>query len=319
MSALLENKAEAKLQTIASRSFHLHMAYACLVLVVVTWIACRLTSTEIPRVADFAIGMVFACSVILTIAIFWHERGKTNLRDSILTLPWAIFLAGTMPLLVVAAAKSNMPLQDSSLLRADQFLGFNVPKIMAWSSHHWIGILVNHAYPLLSPLITLSVLLPAFTGKVENAQQFLITNLIAFAVGLPLYALLPAIGPWYGYGIPPTPDQLHLQTAVLSFRGPGHPWSQLGGIVCFPSFHVIWAIACVGALWGYRFLRIPVGLLAAMIICSTVTAGWHYFIDVLGGVTIAALSLFAARYYTRKNSVDNQRLEVAGLCEATPI
>jgi membrane-associated phospholipid phosphatase len=319
MSALLENKGEAKLQTSATRSFHLHMAYACLVLVVVTWISCRLTSIEIPSVADFTIGMVFACAVVLTISIFWHEKGKTNLRDSILTIPWEIFLAGTVPLLVLAAAKSNMPLRDASLMHADQLLGINVPKIMAWCSHHWIGIFVTRTYPLLSPLITVSALLPAFTGKVHNAQQFLIANLIAFAIGLPLYALLPAIGPWYGYGISPTHDQLQLQSAVLAFRGPGHSMSQLTGIICFPSFHVIWAITCVAALWGYRILRIPVGLLASMIVVSTVTTGWHYFTDVLGGVAIVAFSLFAARCYLRKSRSSDHRLEVAALCEATPI
>jgi membrane-associated phospholipid phosphatase len=311
MSVLLENKAEAKLQTSASRSFHLHMAYASLVLVLVTWIACRLTSIEIPSVADFAIGMVFACAVVLTIAIFWHEKGKTNLRDSILTLPWAIFLAGIVPLLVLAAAKSNMPLQDSYLVRADQLLGINVPKIMTWSSRNWFGILANQTYPLLSPLITASALLPAFTGKVENAQKFLIANLIAFAIGLPLYALLPAVGPWYGYGTPPTPDQLQMQAAVMLFRGPGHPISQLAGIICFPSFHAIWAILCVAALWGYRFLRFPVALLVAMIVCSTVTTGWHYFTDVLGGVVIAALSLSAAQYYICKGRLNRPGLEVA--------
>jgi membrane-associated phospholipid phosphatase len=87
----------------------------------------------------------------------------------------------------------------------------------------------------------------------------------------------------------------------------------LGGMICFPSFHVIWAILCVAALWGYRFLRIPVALLAAMIILSTVTTGWHYFIDVLGGVVIAALSLSAARYYMRKGKLDAHELEGASL------
>ena len=76
MSVLLENKAEAKLQTGAAPRLHLHMAYASLV--VIAWIACRTTAIEIPRMADFVIEMAFACAVVLTVIIFWYRKGKTN-------------------------------------------------------------------------------------------------------------------------------------------------------------------------------------------------------------------------------------------------
>ena len=107
----------------------------------------------------------------------------------------------------------------------------------------------------------------------------------------------------------PTPHQIECQTALLLFRGAGHPASQLDAIVCFPSFHVIWAIFCVAALWGFRFLRIPVSLLAGMIIISTVTTGWHYFIDVLGGIVIAGLSLAIAKACTEASKDCRQRVK----------
>jgi membrane-associated phospholipid phosphatase len=205
----------------------------------------------------------------------------------------------------LAAAMFNMPLQDAHLARIDESLGIHVPKITLWASHHWLGMLINRTYPLLGSLMTVSVLLPAFTGKVENAQQFLVANLIAFAVGLPLFALFPAIGPWYGYGVTATPGQMQCQAAILLYRGPGHPVSQLAAIICFPSFHVMWAIFCAAALWDFRFLRIPVAVLSTMIVVSTVTTGWHYFTDVLGGVVLAGVSLSVAKHYIRKNSLDS--------------
>ncbi len=202
-----------------------------------------------------------------------------------------------------------MPLQDAHLVHLDQLFNVNVPGIMSWASHHWLGTLINRTYPLLNPLLIVSALLPAFLGKVKNAQQFVVANLIAFAIGLPLFALLPAIGPWYGYAIPPTPDEMQCQAAILLFRGPGHLVSQLAAIICFPSFHVIWAILCIAALWGFRLLRIPVAIFGTMIIFSTLTTGWHYFVDVLGGIMIAAISLFLAGYYTRKTKFECKRLE----------
>jgi membrane-associated phospholipid phosphatase len=218
-------------------------------------------------------------------------------------------LAATLPPLVVAIAKLDLPLQDSHFARVDELLGIGVPRITSWSSHHRVGALVNRTHPLLSPLLTLSVFLPALAGKTKNAQQFVMANLVAFSLGLPLFAFLPAVGPWYGYGFTPTPDQIECQRALLFFRGAGHFASRLDAIICFPSFHVIWAIFCVAALWGFRFLRIPVSLFAGLIIISTVTTGWHYFIDVLGGIVVAGLSLAIAKACIETSKDRSQYLE----------
>jgi membrane-associated phospholipid phosphatase len=75
------------------------------------------------------------------------------------------------------------------------------------------------------------------------------------------------------------------------------PLSQGAGIICFPSFHVIWAILCAAALWGFRPLRIPIALLSGTIVVSTMTTGWHYFSDVLAGVVIAVLAIAIAKVY----------------------
>ncbi len=309
MSVLLKEAAKPQISSRSALNFHLYMAYACSTLLLIDWLVSQLTSLQIHGVWNLVIGIAFASIVVFTIAIFWHEQGKTNLRDSILTIPWALFLATALPLLVLAAARFNMPLQDAHLARIDDSLGINVPKITVWASHHWLGTLINGTYPLLSSLITVSVLFPAFTGKVESAQQFLVANLIAFAIGLPLFALFPAIGPWYGYGVPANPGQMQCQAAILLYRGPGHIVSQLVAIICFPSFHVMWAIFCAAALWEFRLLRIPAAVFSTMIVFSTVTTGWHYFTDVLGGLVLAGVSLSVANHYIRKNRLEDRRLE----------
>ena len=310
---VLEKTAEPQVQPRASACFHLHMAYACSALLLIEWSLGSLNSVQINNVPSLALGIFFACAVVFTLAIFWHEHGKADLRDSILTIPWVFFIAAVLPLLVLIAGRSTMPLQDLHLAHLDESLGADVPRIVSWSSHHWLGMLINKTYPLLSPFMLLAVLLPAFTGKTENAQQFVVANLIAFAIGLPLFALLPAIGPWYGFGVPPTPGEMQCQAAIMLLRGPGHQVSQIAAIICFPSFHVIWAILSAAALWGFRLFRIPVALFTTMIVISTVTTGWHYVTDVLGGISIASLSLFAASRYTRMNRFQEQPLCGASL------
>jgi membrane-associated phospholipid phosphatase len=133
----------------------------------------------------------------------------------------------------------------------------------------------------------------------KHAREFLLANFAAFAIGLPLFALLPAVGPWYCYHLAANPAQAACWAQLLALRVPG-PYifqEQAAGVVCFPSFHVVWAILCASALWGFRPIRIPVALLSLMIIVSTLTTGWHYFSDVLGGIVIAALSMAIARVY----------------------
>ena len=88
--------------------------------------------------------------------------------------------------------------------------------------------------------------------------------------------------------------QLAIQ-AVLEVLG-----SQEAGVVCFPSFHVAWAIFFVAALWGFRWLRIPAVIVSAMVILSTMTTGWHYFVDVLGGIVLAVISIVFAKRLTSR-------------------
>jgi membrane-associated phospholipid phosphatase len=71
------------------------------------------------------------------------------------------------------------------------------------------------------------------------------------------------------------------------------------GVVCFPSFHVIWAILGANALWCFKPLRIPVAILSTLIILSTMTSGWHYFVDVLAGLLVAAAAIAASRALSR--------------------
>jgi membrane-associated phospholipid phosphatase len=193
----------------------------------------------------------------------------------------------------------NIRLQDEFFARLDHSLGIYVPGIMEWSSHHWFGNFVNRTYPLLFPMLLVSYFLPALTGKVRAAQQFITSNLIAFAVSVPLFGLFPAVGPWYGYHLPANPTMAACQLSLFHLRAPGPYSLQLYGVVCFPSFHVIWVLLCANSLWCFKPLRIPVAILSTLIILSTLTGGWHYFVDVLAGLLVAAAAIAASRALSR--------------------
>jgi membrane-associated phospholipid phosphatase len=291
--------ARRRIQSSIDADFHIRMAYGSLAVLIVSFVGCRLTSIH-TDVSGYLIATAAAFAMVTPLPIYWHEKKRTALRESTLVIPWELLLAAILPFPVLIAARLRMPLQDLLFGRLDESLGVSIPGIVAWANQHWLGTAINSSYPLLQPLMVVAALVPALTGKVKHAREFLLANLLAFAIGVPMFGLLPAVGPWFFYHLPPNSAQAYCWAQLQLLRLPDNFvfGSQGVGVVCFPSFHVIWAILSAAALWGFRPLRIPIALLSAMIIASTLTTGWHYFSDVLGGIAVAAISMAIAKVYS---------------------
>ena len=300
---------QASAQTTASRAlafigvFHLRMALAISALLIISLAGCARTGIELPGLSAWTIYCLVISAMLLPLPAYWYEKGRADLLDPALTLLWALLVRLIIPILVQVAARLRMPLQDSFFGRADEHLGVSVPAIMAWADHHWLGSVLNKSYGWVVILLPLAVILPVLAGRSKYAKEFLVANLISFAIGIPLFALLPAVGPWRYYHFPPTQAQTaSCEVPLLTMRLTGTYvlGSQEAGVVCFPSFHVVWAIFLATTLWGFRPLRIPLALVSGMIILSTLTTGWHYFVDVLGGILLAIISVLSAKALTQR-------------------
>jgi PAP2 superfamily len=273
--------------------FHLWMAYACAGIIAISAVACRLTHTRL-TLGDPMVALLVILGGLLPLPVYWHDRQRVDMREGALAIMWALVLIVILPFSVEAAARTGMPLQDANLARLDAAFGVSVPGMMKWTSHHLLGTLLNWSYVLLVPMLPVAIFVPGLAGKWKDARVFVVANMMAFAIGLVAFALFPAVGPWYGYHFAGTAPQIRCQSDLLLLRIPGPYSVDAVGIVCFPSFHVIWAILWARALWGFRFFRIPIALLSGVIVLSTMTTGWHYFSDVLAGAIVAILSLVAA-------------------------
>ncbi len=270
------------------------MAYACAIALLVSTIGCRLTSIHVPDLGALALGFAFALVTVLALALYLHENGKFYLCDASMTIFWALTYTALLgyPTTVAARLMLSIPLQDAHFVEWDRWLGVNASDVSIWASHHRYGNLVNRSYALLFPLMQLTILLPILTGKVKYAQKFITANLVAFAIGLPVFALLPGIGPWYGFHLSARPDQAACTALIILIRQPGpYLYRYPSGVICFPSFHVVWAVLCSYALWGFRRLRIPVCVFSSLIVISTLTIGNHYFCDVIAGAVLAAVAI----------------------------
>jgi membrane-associated phospholipid phosphatase len=277
------------------------MALSGAAILAFSFVGCRLTLITLPDLGQTAIALALLIPISFLLPIYWHEKGRMEMRDAALTIPWCLLFRSVLPCTVGIAGRlgRNRPLEDSSFVRLDQALRFQVWEVSAWASHHWLGHFINSTYSLLTPLLFAAFFLPALTGKVKNAQRFIVSNLVAFLIGMPLFSFFPAVGPWFGYHLAAASDPLVCQHNLEALRTPGPYTLMVYGVVCFPSFHVIWVIICADALWAFKFLRVPTFILAILIILSTITGGWHYLVDVLAGLLVGVAAVAAAHAICR--------------------
>jgi membrane-associated phospholipid phosphatase len=277
------------------------MASVGAVFLAISFVGYRLTTVRISYSASLLVGVLVLSLIMLPLPAYWQEKGKRELRDAALTLPWFLFLKVVLSFIVVVSGRSGMGigLKDEYFAHLDQSLGVHVPSMMAWASQNWFGRLIDRSYSLLTPLLLVSFFLPALTGKAKQARFFITANVVAFTIGMPMFALFPAVGPWYGYHLAATASQAACQRDLFFLRAHDFYTMHSLGVVCFPSFHVIWAIFAVILLWYLKALRIPVVILSGTIILSTMTCGWHYFVDVLAGIVVAGISIAISRSLDR--------------------
>lgn len=279
--------------------FHRSMAVlsAGLLLVAIASIAFfryRLSLSELASCAGF---LPFAGAI----AYCWWAKHYRLLQACSLSL-WASVLSTLLKFPLYIASRSTVALADSSLARADHALGLEAPTILhAIAFHPWARTAFALSYDLLFPLMVVAALVPALRFRFSAAKEFIVAISFATLVGAPLFALLPAIGPWATYGFTPSPLQSQTQALFLSLR----TWSihsidfSEPGVVCFPSFHVLLAILSATALCSIKALRIPAILVAVLISVSTLTTGWHYVVDVISGLILAVASILVSKGFTR--------------------
>jgi len=310
-----------------SKSVHYALLACCVVLLIFCVLAAPPGAMKTAQ--PLIITLMLLIGPLLVPAAMLHERKKADRRDSVLMLPWTLLIA----LLIVQTAPTTAtfayPLRDSLWRSLDEHIGFNIPAIMAFARNHpVINSVFSYSYAFaLHPLTFCAILLPPVLGQKGPAQRFVLANAFSFVLALPLMVFLPAVGPWSGWGFPPDRLQQSCQATIYALRhGSLLIKDSFGGIVCMPSFHVFWAVISAHALARIRFLRYPAVIAAGLITVSTMTTGWHYGVDVIAGLLMAAVCTILAnsiiygrfrllhgRISQRQKSVQNAPAEGASL------
>ena len=124
---------------------------------------------------------------------------------------------------------------------------------------------------------------------------------ISASVGLAVFWLAPAVGPWayYGptaYGSPVPPAEAAFLADFSALREGRFTALLAGqGLVTIPSFHVVFAVLFTWVFRRERVLYPVVAVLNAGVIAVTFPVGWHYLVDLPAGMTWVAATIAVVR------------------------
>jgi membrane-associated phospholipid phosphatase len=281
--------------------FHLTMTAIAALFFVGSAIGLYLTQTRVP-LGQIAVRLLLL-TVLLALAGFYRWRRLGRAVNLIMMAFWGITFGYLHIVPMFIAARVNVPLSDSLLAHIDKAIGLEVPQVLEFAGNHpKITAVLNASYNILLLLVVLAIMLPPVCGKMRIAKEYAIGSLVAAMIALPLFAMFQALGPWTYYDFAPNAGQEEYIKTFSALKVEVSPTIDFGyhnGLITFPSFHAVLAILAGVALCQFSYIRWPALILSSLIVISTVTTGWHYLADVLGGLGVAGVSMAAAKAYSR--------------------
>jgi len=241
-------------------------------------------------------GPVGVVAALGPCAVFYHRRRTPQFVMTLLALMQLMVFTSCFTVAMYGVAALNTPLVDDLLAATDAAIGLHVPKFVQWASAHpqldrWMML----AYHSVIPQTLVVVLILGFRRKRVALETFVLRYMLCLVFTLLLFAAMPAIGPFSFYDFSPSPHQKHYLQHLLNTRVgelTAVSLSDCEGLITFPSFHTSYAILLASAFWGNWRLFVPFAILNAVVIAATLTSGWHYGIDVFGGVATVAITMY---------------------------
>lgn len=208
----------------------------------------------------------------------------------------------SMSLFLNGIQYTPFPTIDQTLGHWDLVLGINTPALLAWTAEHsWIKSLFIVSYNTTTTELFFLPMVLAILLLRRQLNEYLLSISISIIIGGMIYYFWPTAAPVsIFHSVNFLADQ---QATALKFYQIHHyiqPTTTQGGMIAFPSLHVVYAIVCTYVVRNKWWLFIPLAIINFITIVSTVMLGWHYLIDALGGIVLAIVSLLLVKFFITK-------------------
>ncbi len=238
-------------------------------------------------------------TVLGAVTWYYQRRGVANFVMSTTALLHLVLFTPAYTVLMYSITATGRPLIDSQLVAFDQLCGVHLPTIVSFMANHPVlNAVLGIVYNTLLLQMPLIVIVLGFSGRRRRLESFVLRFMIAALVTAAFFWWCPAEGPFSAYGYQPNPDQQRYLEHFHTLRSGERTivtWEQAEGLITFPSFHVTWALLLATALCGRRLLFWGGAALNGVVVLTTLTTGWHYFSDVIGGVVVWAFAIAVSR------------------------
>lgn len=212
--------------------------------------------------------------------------------------PWrGYFQDGlSLGLCVLSISLATNAIQFTPFTTIDHLLGrfelLPLASIISWTkTQKFLFTSLTHIYNSLNILLVMVPLLLIFFQKKLQLSSFYRFIMTSTLMGFIIYFFFPSCGPASFF--PKHLFEYYQIDNSIKFHQIHHgefPTTELGGLIAFPSFHVIWAYACVYPLRNYKWINSIMYLWFSLICISCVMLGWHYSLDIVGSFFIITIT-----------------------------
>lgn len=234
-----------------------------------------------------------ATAALLGIQAYAALRGLHRVRDMARWAFWGVLISALYVLPMYAVARAGLPFRDALLRAADARTGVDVAAIVAFTrAHPWADRISTAAYESLPIGCIAALIVPPLAGSGERTRTLLGALALASVATLAFYRAFRGIGPWEGYArMTPTMDQRACADACRALAAGG--WfvvdlQRPDPLIAFPSWHALLAALSAMALARLPRARVAAWVWGSAVALSTLTTGWHYAVDTIAGLALAA-------------------------------
>ncbi len=211
----------------------------------------------------------------------------------------ALFGSAMVILSFILTGILPLPRWDGAFVTADRMLGLNWLEMYYWLARHpAIEAFAHAAYNSLGEEMLILLIALELLGHHKQARAFVLWFMVSAVATVAIGTLIPAAGPvvYYHLSVASTAryvsQMADLRNGTLRTINP----LENQGLVVLPSFHTVLAVLCAYAAWPLRIVKIPLLALNLLIILSCPAEGGHYFIDLIAGIIVAALTISLPGY-----------------------